>query len=231
MINSRAVKMSSAPPTIITLKTNFLTSQTRALSNPLHPTRAWQNANDELPEKQLNDALSKLNHWIQQHSKRVYAPQATRHVAEQIDALYTSPQELPNPDDDPEEGISAAADLTDANVIEKLPGQWPDEEEDEQERVRYGELVERLKVLEGQRREAQGRVARLRGLERLLEPFEDTGGCVQGNLVGRNGELEMELERMRMLLARVEGRVAGLKRRGEGTEGGGEGMDVDGIEG
>ncbi|KAK0668985.1 kinetochore complex Fta4 of Sim4 subunit, or CENP-50-domain-containing protein [Cercophora samala] len=99
------------PPTIITLKTTFLTSQTRALSHPLHPTRAWQAANDELPDKQVNDAIAKLNNRVLQHSKRVYAPQATRHVAEQIEALYTAPQDLPDPDSDAEEGITTAADL------------------------------------------------------------------------------------------------------------------------
>ena len=36
----------------------------------------------------MDDALYRLNHALQQHARRVYAPQATRHVAEQIEALY-----------------------------------------------------------------------------------------------------------------------------------------------
>ncbi|KAK4195151.1 kinetochore protein fta4 [Triangularia verruculosa] len=249
----------SAPPTITTLKTNFLSAQTRVLSNPLHPTREWRDANDELPEKQVNDALGKLNHRIQQHSKRVYAPQATRHVAEQIDALYTA-HSLPTliGGDGEEDGISVAADLgmffdmiyiylcgvllmrwwvkADGGVICGLPDQWVDDEgeEDEEGRRRYGELVGRLKELEEERREGMGRVERLRGLRRLLVPFEGAGEGVQGNLVGRNGEVEMELERMRMLLARVGGRVDGLRRRGEveGEEMEGDGVDgVEGVEG
>ncbi|KAK0745198.1 kinetochore Sim4 complex subunit Fta4 [Apiosordaria backusii] len=239
--------MSSAPqppppPTITTLKSAFLTTQTRVLTNPLHrPTRVWESSNDELPEKQVNDALAKLNHRIQQHGKRVYAPQATRHVAEQIDALYTTaihaPLDLPDrdhDDDDPEGegGVSTAADLADKGVIERLPDQWPDEKgADEESKRRYEELVGRLKGLEQQRVEAQGRVARLRGLKKLLEPFEEAGEGVQRNLVGRNGEVEQELERMRMLLARVGGRVTGLRKRQEEEEEGGDGMDVDGVEG
>lgn len=80
----------TAPPTIISLKTNFLSAQTRALSNPLHPSRAWQTTNEELPDKAVNDVMAKLNNRVLQHCKRVYAPQATRHVAEQIEALYIS---------------------------------------------------------------------------------------------------------------------------------------------
>lgn len=41
----------------------------------------------------------------------------------------------------------------------------------------------------------------------LLGPFN---GNVQENLVTRNGEVEKELERMRVLLVRVAGRVAQL---------------------
>jgi hypothetical protein len=81
-----------APPTILTLKTSFLSAQTRLLAQPIAPSRAWRNANEEaedgISEKALDDALFRLNQLLQQHSRRVHAPQATRHVAEQIDRLY-----------------------------------------------------------------------------------------------------------------------------------------------
>lgn len=89
--------MASAEPTILTLKQNFLAAQTRLLSQPLQPSRAWQrgneaagdDANDQrLTERAVDDALFRLNHTLQQHARRVYAPQATRHVAEQIEGLY-----------------------------------------------------------------------------------------------------------------------------------------------
>lgn len=41
-----------------------------------------------MSEKALDDALFRLNQTLQQHAKRVYPPQATRHIAEQIDHLY-----------------------------------------------------------------------------------------------------------------------------------------------
>lgn len=84
--------MAPQPPTILSLKGSFLANQTRQLSQPLSPSRPWRSANaaaaDGIPEKALDDALFRLNHALQQHARRVYAPQATRHVAEQIDQLY-----------------------------------------------------------------------------------------------------------------------------------------------
>ena len=48
------------------------------------------------------------------------------------------------------------------------------------------------------------RVARLRNMQELLRPFS---GEVQPNLVTRGGGVEAELERQKILLARVGGRV------------------------
>lgn len=49
-------------------------------------------------------------------------------------------------------------------------------------------------------------------MKEILEPFrsDDAGAGVQENLVTREGELEMEMEKMRALLARVGGRVGFL---------------------
>lgn len=54
-------------------------------------------------------------------------------------------------------------------------------------------------------------------MDRLLRPFRGAAGSsvapLQQNLVTRNGDIEQELERMRMLLVRVAGRVAQLPDR------------------
>jgi hypothetical protein len=113
----------SAPPTVVSLKQDFLSAQTRQLSQPLSPSRAWLAANDEdneqgIPDKAIEDALFKLNQQLQQHSRRVYAPQATRHVAEQIDQLYWNSALAANDDDSNNqdglatlEGLTIGADL------------------------------------------------------------------------------------------------------------------------
>lgn len=89
--------MAPQTPSILTLKQDFLSAQTRLLSQPLQPSRAWRRSNEaadhdendrRLSEKAVDDALFRLNQTLQQHSKRVYPPQATRHIVEQIDQLY-----------------------------------------------------------------------------------------------------------------------------------------------
>ena len=81
-----------APPTILTHKSAFLTAQTLQLSRNLAPSRGWRTSNDRsehaVTERALDEALYRLNHTLQQHVRRVYPQQATRHVAEQIEGLF-----------------------------------------------------------------------------------------------------------------------------------------------
>ncbi|GAB1313970.1 hypothetical protein MFIFM68171_04180 [Madurella fahalii] len=260
--------MAPTPPTIVSLKQDFLTTQTRLLSQPLTPTRAWRNNNksqedNSLPEKAVDDALFKLNHRLQQHSRRVYAPQATRHVAEQIDQLYWNAAEAAtsharegdgNDSDDGEgaaEGLAQGADLADPAVIATLPPEWdiPSEAASHPlEAKRYAELAAELHALAERRRQAAARVARLQRMRALLEPFDSSsssaaaaaaaaavaadgesggGDGVQENLVTRNGEVEAELQRMRMLLARVGGRVSMLKGQDQAARGRGRRSSAD----
>lgn len=84
--------MATNNPTITTLKTTFLRTQINTLSTPLRPSSAFltnQAQKDEaLSQKTIDDALLKLNAILKKHNKVAYGPQATRHVAEQIDRLY-----------------------------------------------------------------------------------------------------------------------------------------------
>ncbi|KAL2159722.1 hypothetical protein VTH06DRAFT_2291 [Thermothelomyces fergusii] len=253
--------MAPTPPTVLSLKQSFLTTQTRLLSQPLTPSRAWLSSNNNsssssendsdgppLPEKAVDDALFRLNHRLQQHARRVYPPQATRHVAEQIDQLYWN---AAGGDAEPDagadgvgggagagaEGVRLGADLADPDVIATLPPGWeedgpqpqPQQQPHSLEARRYAELAARLRALAERKQQAVARVARLRRMRALLEPFSPGGGSgsggggggsmdgVQENLVTRNGEIEAELSRMRMLLARVGGRVAQLQEDGRQT--------------
>lgn len=141
-------------------------------------------------------------------------------------------------------------------VITSLPPTWDVHKPQEAtssplEARRYIELASTLTTLSTKRQEALERVARLRRMAALLAPFESspasslsptadpptqtTTSSVQENLITRNGEIERELERMRLLLARVAGRVAQLpdKRGAPGAvedKEGGESMDVDSLE-
>jgi flagellar biosynthesis/type III secretory pathway ATPase len=110
----------------------------------------------------------------------------------------------------------------DPETLNTLPATWASESDvsaHPMEAKRYAELVSRLQGLASAKAEISARVQRLRRMQETLAPFE-AGSGVQENLVTRNGELELELERTRMLLARVSGRVAQLKDRGPETTGG-----------
>ena len=76
----------------------------------------------------------------------------------------------------------------------------------------YADAVQQLLTLNEQREELNRRVETLRSIKSTIDPLRTTEGGVgiQENLVTRNGELERELERMRILLARVAGRVGAL---------------------
>lgn len=139
-------------------------------------------------------------------------------------------------------------------VISALPQTWESELEataQPLEAKRYAELVERLQDLSARKEAAEARVRRLRKMRALLAPFSvaehdhaaDSGEVssftaangVQENLVQRDGEMEKELERMRMLLVRVGDKVARLRER-EGSDddlfgdGDGDAMAVDDVE-
>lgn len=81
---------------------------------------------------------------------------------------------------------------------------------------RYRQLRERLVELDSQRQQRQRRLDQLRKLQRLLEPFAEPQQNIQPNLITRDGQLVQELEKMRMLVARVGGRI-GQKKRPRGN--------------
>ncbi|KAI0864293.1 kinetochore Sim4 complex subunit Fta4 [Xylaria cubensis] len=254
------------PPTIIAHKSTFLATQTLHLSQALAPSPAWHAANeraeDGLSARVVDDALYRLNHVLTQHSRRVYAPQASRLVAEQIEGLfYAETQRVLRGSEDSGDGEDAdvererlrvGADFTTDEAISALPPTWDVHKPQEAtshplEARRYAELSSTLTTLSTKRQEARERVARLRRMAALLAPFESASSLpnddssqtvtssVQENLITRNGEIERELERMRLLLARVAGRVAQLpnKKNASGAMEDAEGedsTDLDSLE-
>jgi hypothetical protein len=111
------------------------------------------------------------------------------------------------------------------DVIEKLPEQWSEAAESKApaEAARYKELQSRLVDLNEKRKAAREKVEQYRAAKKLLEPFEGEDAGLQDNLITKNGEVERELERMRMLMLRVERGIMGL----EGVRGDDMDLDVD----
>lgn len=109
----------------------------------------------------------------------------------------------------------------DEEAIDALPETWISDKaasRSPEGAKRYADAVERLSSLNEQRRELRRRVERLRRIKATIDPLqtEPGGAGVQENLVTRNGDVEKELERMRMLLVRVAGRVGTLPSHGRG---------------
>ncbi|KAI0470723.1 kinetochore complex Fta4 of Sim4 subunit, or CENP-50-domain-containing protein [Xylariaceae sp. FL0804] len=297
-----------APPTILAHKASFLTAQTLRLSQPLAPSTTWASSSPStsdaapslLPPRAVDDAVVRLNHALRRHARQAYAPQASRHVAEQIEQLFLEAgeravargardgdeDEEDDDDEEDEEGedngdaargedglrigrggrLRVGADFATDECIAALPASWTSRRPAEAdahppEARRYADLAAQLAAQASSRRAVAARVDRLRRLRALLDPFfggdhgdhDDgdgdggdgdnntaagtnnnalglgLGSHVQQNLVTRGGEVERELERMRVLLARVGGRVARLPPPPRTTQGGEDG-DGDGDE-
>ncbi|KAJ6443521.1 kinetochore protein fta4 [Purpureocillium lavendulum] len=238
----------SAAPTVPSLKQSFLAAQTTLLAQPLAPSAAWRSANDDasadvdkapIPARALDDALVALNATLQQHARRVYPPQASRNVAAQIAAAYDRDAERRVSADaaNDAEALGRELDLADEQVLEALPDAWPSERDTNAhpaEAKRYADTVAHLAELNARRKDLRQRVQRLRGLKSSIAPLDtadDGGARIQDNLIVRNGPVETELERMRVLLARVAGRVNELPAKGPATRGDGGKIDLDALDG
>ncbi|KAH6704232.1 kinetochore Sim4 complex subunit Fta4 [Leptodontidium sp. MPI-SDFR-AT-0119] len=223
--------MSSSAPTILDLKTSFLRAQILALSQPLRPSATFTatNASDEenaLRQKAIDEALIKLNSQLKQHNELSYGPQVQRHVAEQVDRLYWNAGErgvrLLGAQD---QWADRGSDYNDS-VIEQLPEEWSENASTTapEQAAKFTQLSQKLTALNEQRRIAKGRVERYKQFKEMVGLLGEDAD-VQDNLVTRNGEVEVELEKMRRLMLRVERGFGALEVKGQGEE-----MDID-VEG
>ena len=186
-----------------------------------------------------------VNTKLKEHNRSVYSAPSQRHVAEQIDALYWSvvSEDDMQADQDtvivtkdadltqteyvlpvPTGHVSYAL-LTACRTIKSLPQDYSDlyihldasSNFSESEAARYKALYDRLTSLAERRDQQQQRLGRYKQLQILLEPFTHAQENIQPNLITRDGELGKELEKMRILLARVTCRVNEMKDSGKGS--------------
>jgi hypothetical protein len=242
----------SAPPTITQIKEHFVANQVLQLSSStsLNPSPAFQAANEQadqsLDPRHIQSAVTAVEGAVQAHYRRIFVPQANRAVAEQISDTYTKEadrklrrdgDEDVNGDGERGDGIGKELDLADAKTIASLPAAWPSERDvtaHPMEAKRYADAVQTLAALQAEREELKLRVQRLRRLQAIVGPLKTTSSAedeegsnsVQDNIVTRGGAVEKELERMRMLLVRVVGRVGTLPEA-EATGGKGGQAEVE----
>ncbi|KAJ5578263.1 uncharacterized protein N7459_007227 [Penicillium hispanicum] len=179
--------------TISELKSAFIRGQVRILSENFELPEDWRNYAVDTEEGDLINAAAK------QHNRVVYSSQAIHHIAHQIATLYWSSVNQESRSKAAfSYGIEKTADLS---------------------RHIYQELRERLASLDQQRQQRQRRLDQLQHLQRLIEPLQQPQQNIQPNLVTRDGELVQEIEKMRMLVARVGGRVSQQKKSGHIQQG------------
>lgn len=150
----------------------------------------------------------------------VFSAQSQRHVAEQIETLYWN--HVTGEEDRAEVdtvGIRRDAHLTETPTIESLPEDYAelhlhrDHQVDEAQATEYQQLRGRLLELCQERQQLERKVEQYRQLQKALDPLQDPVANIQPNLVTRDGELSQELDRMRVLLARVSAGVADMGSR------------------
>ncbi|KAJ5676983.1 uncharacterized protein N7477_002616 [Penicillium maclennaniae] len=204
--------------TISELKSAFIRIQVRILSEGLELPQDWRNfavetEEGDLGDKVIEDVLHKVNAAAKQHNRVVYSSQAIHHVAHQIATLYwSSISQEGSLRAAFKNGVEKTTDMSRHINITNLPLEIESQGAAHEDSARYQQLRGRLASLNQQRQQRQRRLDQLRHLERLIEPFKDPQMDIQPNLVTRDGELIQELAKMRMLVARVGGRIAQQKR-------------------
>ena len=249
---TRVTHFSSATPSVPAMdpstlshhKSSFLLSQIRLLSTPLHPsptlTSTLTHPSTPLTDENLTEFLTRVNTKIIQHNKFVFPAQTQRHIVEQIESLYFSESLADhNVDDAGNEGVEQGqeivaierdAKLTSSTTIAGLPEELhqcmlydiSDISLSSSQAEEYQQSRLQLQQLSQQRDATRQKLQRYQKMQELLKPFENAQENVQPNLVGKDGEMAREMERMRGLVARVRGRMGEYdepgERRGEGRE-------------
>ncbi|CAZ81716.1 unnamed protein product [Tuber melanosporum] len=199
----------AAGNSIYDIKKGFLSSQLRILGGTLNPKAGWQDRvpegeHGDLSEGVLNQVLYKLNVVAKRHQKLVYSSQALRHVAEQIDDLYQKKDDNVEGITQEDDVLRRGANLKDPQNIDLLPESYPAEEKDSEEdleeyQILKAKLANHSAALQAQRQ----RHAYYSQLKSLIAPFADPQQSVQPNLVTKDGPLATELERTRLLAAKL----------------------------
>ncbi|CAG8090373.1 unnamed protein product [Penicillium olsonii] len=199
---------------IFELKSAFLRAQVRIFAESLDLPGDWRNYAPQTEEEHLSDKVIEdvLHKAAKQHNRVVYSSQAIHHVAQQITSLYwSSVSQEARSQATFARGIDKTTDLSRQMNITNLPVDLESLEASEEDHASYRQLREQLTALDMRRQQRQRRLDQLQHVQRLLEPFEGPQKDIQPNLITKDGELVQELDKMRMLVARVGGRIAQQK--------------------
>ncbi|KAK9486560.1 kinetochore Sim4 complex subunit Fta4 [Lipomyces starkeyi] len=217
-------------------KRAFVDSQARIFAVPLRPSVRWlrQHPNAAqspaalervLRQRELsgsniggsdaNKLLLAVHTLQRRHVRQVYSSQALQHVALQIDGLHrnrkttaVAPLVVVAAVSEQQAVLRGETELSEPESIEALPEFWPESSaEDSALTEKYSVLRDQLFALSSALVSARRRRDHATELHSLVSLFRDPVQTVQPNLVARDGTIEQELTRMRVLLARLASRL------------------------
>ncbi|KAK9323241.1 kinetochore Sim4 complex subunit Fta4 [Lipomyces orientalis] len=207
------------PPSVYDAKRAFVDAQARVFAAPLRPSARWLRQHPQAVQSPaVQRGLRHLHTLQRRHVHQVYSSQALQHVALQIDHLHRN-RRAATASVAPLVVVSAAAseqqavlrgdvDPAEPGSIKALPEIWPLlESEDEDLAHEYVVLRDQLLALSSALVAARRRHGQVAEIHSLVSFFREPTQTVQPNLVARDGNIEQELTRMRVLLARVAARL------------------------
>ncbi|KAK9246847.1 kinetochore Sim4 complex subunit Fta4 [Lipomyces tetrasporus] len=206
------------PPSVYDAKRAFVDAQARVFAAPLRPSARWLRQHPQAAQSPAVQRGLRHLHTLQRRNVRqVYSSQALQHVALQIDRLHrnrraattsVAPLVISAAASEQQAVLRGDADLTEPGSIEALPEIWAvSEPEAEDIANEYVVLRDQLLALSSALVAARRRHGQVAEIHSLVSFFREPTQTVQPNLVARDGNIEQELRRMRVLLARVSARL------------------------
>ena len=169
-----------------------------------------------LSEASVATVLYKLDLAIRKHVKVHYSMQGIRHTASQIDHLYAvetgAVDQGPILDGETDELLLLGhADYRKANVINRMPAEWPGSTEN-------GESDEYMTQLAELRTRSHAYTAVYRKYmaykelhTKLADAFAEPEAKIQPSLIHRGSDMATEIDRTRILTAKVSERLASVE--------------------
>ncbi|KAK6329667.1 hypothetical protein TWF696_003540 [Orbilia brochopaga] len=194
-------------------KKGFVLSQIRILSQDTPSPVDWDYDGDDGDGEPLTDAamenvLQKVNRLLRRHHQIFYSSPAVDHVSEQVKVLCMQRTGSRHETEDSSDVLSGRQDLSDAQNVERLPETWPVRGgtaygSGEEANAVYKALVGRVSGMAAGIINLRLKHKRLLAIRRKLGVLANPQQTIQPNLVFKDGELALELKKMRILAARL----------------------------
>ncbi|KAK9372940.1 kinetochore Sim4 complex subunit Fta4 [Lipomyces chichibuensis] len=206
----------STATSVYDAKREFVDSQARIFAVPLRPSVRWMRQHPNAAQSPAIERVLRQLHILQRkHVRKVYSSQALQHVALQIDGFHRNrnttaiaPLVVVAAVSEQQAVLRGETELSEPEFIQALPEFWPEAAtEDSALTEKYSVLRDQIFALSSALTSARRRRAHAAELHSLVSLFRNPAQTVQPNLVARDGSIEQELTRMRVLLARLATRL------------------------